>query len=310
MFVSPPSLLSQILKLMVRSPTGSSDEPNANDDEHYDRPASILPEHSLRSTRKVSDTDDATHAKNRSPPKVETTDGSHELVTHRAGPEELEEEAGQQGAFNPETGEINWDCPCLGGMADGPCGEQFKIAFSCFVFSKEDPKGMDCIDKFKGMQACFQQVLLTLFRTPGYSTDLSSIQHPEVYGSELDGDEDDEDNEDNEGPTDQTERPSDSADIDNTKTPSTTTTNPTDSSRNRADAPISPVAGKSHTAEPIARPEPTVSAKQEAPAPPTGTAKSDPIVGVTKEDELVVQEASPHSKPEAGDPERKGGDKT
>jgi intermembrane space import and assembly protein 40 len=65
------------------------------------------------------------------------------------GVEQLEEEAGQQGAFNPETGEINWDCPCLGGMADGPCGEQFKAAFSCFVYSTEEPKGMDCIEKFK-----------------------------------------------------------------------------------------------------------------------------------------------------------------
>ena len=65
------------------------------------------------------------------------------------GPEELEAEAGQQGAFNPETGEINWDCPCLGGMANGPCGEDFKAAFSCFVYSKEEPKGMDCIDKFQ-----------------------------------------------------------------------------------------------------------------------------------------------------------------
>jgi len=65
------------------------------------------------------------------------------------GVEDLEEEAGQEGAFNPETGEINWDCPCLGGMATGPCGEQFKAAFSCFVFSTEEPKGMDCIDKFK-----------------------------------------------------------------------------------------------------------------------------------------------------------------
>ena len=64
-------------------------------------------------------------------------------------PGELEEEADQQGAFNPETGEINWDCPCLGGMADGPCGEEFKAAFSCFVYSAEEPKGMDCIDKFK-----------------------------------------------------------------------------------------------------------------------------------------------------------------
>lgn len=293
---------------MVRSPIGSSDESNINnDDEHYDRPASILPEYSLRSTRKAPDTKDATHAKNRNPPKDETTDGSHEPVTHRTGPE-LEEEAGQQGAFNPETGEINWDCPCLGGMADGPCGEQFKIAFSCFVFSKEDPKGMDCIDKFKGMQACFQQVLLTP-NTEGYSTDLSSIQHPEVYGSELDGDEGDEDDEDNEGPTDQTERPN-STDIDSTEIPNTTTTNPTDSSQNQADTPINPVAGKSHSAEPIAHPELTASAKQGVPAPPASAAKSDPIADVTKEDELVAHEVSPHSKPGAGDPERKGGNKT
>lgn len=34
-------------------------------------------------------------------------------------------------------------------MAHGLCGEQFKAAFSCFVYSKEEPKGMDCIDKFK-----------------------------------------------------------------------------------------------------------------------------------------------------------------
>ena len=46
------------------------------------------------------------------------------------GLEGLEDEAGQQGAFNPETGEINWDCPCLGGMAHGPCGEEFKAALA------------------------------------------------------------------------------------------------------------------------------------------------------------------------------------
>ncbi|KAH6676291.1 hypothetical protein B0J14DRAFT_585219 [Halenospora varia] len=84
--------------------------------------------------------------------------------------EGLEEEADQQGAFNPETGEINWDCPCLGGMAHGPCGEEFKAAFSCFVYSNEDPKGVECIDKFKGMQDCFRQ-------------------HPEMYGAELEDDE-------------------------------------------------------------------------------------------------------------------------
>lgn len=69
--------------------------------------------------------------------------------------EALEEEAGQQGAFNPETGEINWDCPCLGGMAHGPCGPEFREAFSCFVYSKEEPKGMECIDKFKYVFECY-----------------------------------------------------------------------------------------------------------------------------------------------------------
>ncbi|KAJ5099333.1 hypothetical protein N7532_006334 [Penicillium argentinense] len=85
-------------------------------------------------------------------------------------PEQLEEEAGQEAAFNPETGEINWDCPCLGGMAHGPCGEEFKAAFSCFVYSQEEPKGIDCIEKFQGMQNCFRA-------------------HPDVYGAELEDEE-------------------------------------------------------------------------------------------------------------------------
>lgn len=34
-------------------------------------------------------------------------------------------------------------------MAHGPCGEEFKTAFSCFVYSNEEPKGMECIDKFQ-----------------------------------------------------------------------------------------------------------------------------------------------------------------
>ena len=77
-------------------------------------------------------------------------DAVEDAATPQAGsPEELEEEAESEGAFNPETGEINWDCPCLGGMAHGPCGEEFKAAFSCFVYSEQEPKGMDCIEKFK-----------------------------------------------------------------------------------------------------------------------------------------------------------------
>lgn len=34
---------------------------------------------------------------------------------------------------------------------------QFREAFSCFVFSEEEPKGIDCVEKFKAMQDCFRE---------------------------------------------------------------------------------------------------------------------------------------------------------
>jgi hypothetical protein len=65
-------------------------------------------------------------------------------------------------------------CIGLGGMAQGPCGEQFKESFSCFVYSTAEPKGVDCVEAFRSMQDCFRQ-------------------HPDVYGNEIDDDEDEED---------------------------------------------------------------------------------------------------------------------
>ncbi|MCJ8744211.1 hypothetical protein PDJAM_G00116000 [Pangasius djambal] len=55
------------------------------------------------------------------------------------------------------NGDINWNCPCLGGMASGPCGQQFKDAFSCFHYSKEEVKGSECVEYFRGMQECMQK---------------------------------------------------------------------------------------------------------------------------------------------------------
>jgi len=63
------------------------------------------------------------------------------------------------------NGEINWDCPCLQGMAYGPCGQQFKAAFSCFHYSEAEPKGSDCIPQFREMQECF-------------------VKYPEIYGKD------------------------------------------------------------------------------------------------------------------------------
>lgn len=62
----------------------------------------------------------------------------------------------QAGLLLP-SGEINWNCPCLGGMATGPCGVEFRDAFSCFHYSDADPKGSDCYEAFKTMQDCMQQ---------------------------------------------------------------------------------------------------------------------------------------------------------
>lgn len=89
---------------------------------------------------------------------------------------ESEEDSGEPAsAVNPETGEINWDCPCLKSALEPPCGHTFKAAFSCFVSSKTEPKGIDCQELFKVMQECFQA-------------------HPEKYGSILSDEEDDDTN--------------------------------------------------------------------------------------------------------------------
>jgi hypothetical protein len=69
--------------------------------------------------------------------------------------EELEQED-LQTAIDPITGEINWDCPCLKGALEPPCGSVFKEAFSCFVASQTEPKGEDCLEKFLALQECFR----------------------------------------------------------------------------------------------------------------------------------------------------------
>ncbi|GAA6010513.1 hypothetical protein JCM11491_006975 [Sporobolomyces phaffii] len=108
-----------------------------------------------------------------SSPSSETESAPAPSAADPAASTAPEEENSQAAAFNPETGEINWDCPCLGGMADGPCGEDFKAAFSCFVYSEAEPKGVDCVEKFRKMQECFRK-------------------HPDIYGNDSD-DLDDED---------------------------------------------------------------------------------------------------------------------
>lgn len=81
--------------------------------------------------------------------------------------EETNTELTPSRAINPETGEIDWDCPCLAEALKPPCGEVFKTAFSCFVKSVTEPKGEDCMSLFVEMQKCY-------------------LAHPEVYAPEED----------------------------------------------------------------------------------------------------------------------------
>lgn len=66
------------------------------------------------------------------------------------------EELSEQGVYNPNTGEVNWDCPTLAGLAHGPCGLKFRSTFLCFLYSDNIPKGKECLEQFHFMQKCFQ----------------------------------------------------------------------------------------------------------------------------------------------------------
>lgn len=62
------------------------------------------------------------------------------------------------------------NCPCIAAMRDGPCGDSFIAAYRCFLESETEPKGMDCMQQFTGMQGCM-------------------ADHPEEYN--MDDDDDD-----------------------------------------------------------------------------------------------------------------------
>ena len=55
------------------------------------------------------------------------------------------------------NGKINWGCPCLGGVALGPCSVQFRDAFGCFHYSSSDTKGVECMQEFDKLQACMKK---------------------------------------------------------------------------------------------------------------------------------------------------------
>lgn len=148
----------------VSSQRKKSEQPEPPKKTSSGKKADITPDVAARVENRTKSDDKASKEESQNAEPSGKSDDASEVTD---GSAEADAEAGgQAAAFNPETGEINWDCPCLGGMAHGPCGEEFKAAFSCFVYSETEPKGIDCIEKFEGMRTCFKQ-------------------HPEHYKEEL-----------------------------------------------------------------------------------------------------------------------------
>lgn len=97
------------------------------------------------------------------------TKADHETPSKYEPPTPLPSEE-RRGVLLP-NGEINWTCPCLGGLPYGPCGFEFREFFSCLPqFSKEasevngdqekkdeNRKAEECFPKFTAMKQCFAQ---------------------------------------------------------------------------------------------------------------------------------------------------------
>ncbi|CAK7265685.1 Oxidoreductase [Sporothrix epigloea] len=229
-----------------------------------------------KDTKKADTTASAAPQATTSPTPAGEKGSEGRAAPNDGSPEALEEEAGQQGAFNPETGEINWDCPCLGGMASGPCGEDFKAAFSCFVYSTEEPKGMDCIEKFQHMQDCFRQ-------------------YPEIYAAELSDDE--QENESAE-PGDQKQQTLASEAL------SPSEARPTDSSPAVSDKAVSENVASEKSAAPqqsadSAKSDTIAATSKPAPAPSTSEAPSNLFVDDVVQADSSLPPTPPPDAPEA-----------
>jgi len=118
------------------------------------------------------------------PKKGELRTKEKEIVDDPKASNDPEGDIIDRDLYDPKTagpifpnGEINWDCPCLGGAAHGPCGTEFREAFSCFHHSEDEIKGSDCFPHFREMSTCFSK-------------------YPDLYGSKGIDDDEDEDVED------------------------------------------------------------------------------------------------------------------
>lgn len=88
------------------------------------------------------------------------TKENHEIPSKYEMPPALPNEE-RRGVVLPD-GQLNWTCPCLGGLPYGPCGYEFREFFSCLhkvqnEENEEASKAQECFPKFAAMKDCFSQ---------------------------------------------------------------------------------------------------------------------------------------------------------
>lgn len=101
-------------------------------------------------SRKISDKDRV----------IFCTKADHETPSKYELPPPLPSEE-RRGVILP-NGDLNWTCPCLGGLPYGPCGFEFREFFSCLHYAKDDDKSdtikaEECFPKFSAMKECFSK---------------------------------------------------------------------------------------------------------------------------------------------------------
>lgn len=52
---------------------------------------------------------------------------------------------------------IDWDCPCLQGVKDGPCGTVIIESMKCFEEAETEQQSMGCAVKFAAMRECMKK---------------------------------------------------------------------------------------------------------------------------------------------------------
>ena len=100
-------------------------------------------------------------------------------TTTEASSTEENSEAKPEGAFNPDTGEINWDCPCLGGMANALVVKNSRLPFLASYTQKVSLRASTALKNFPVCRNASDDTLMSMLKkseTPSLSLKRTNLR--------------------------------------------------------------------------------------------------------------------------------------